>query len=189
MTACLGSLFSNFPMLGSTEGELAMKLKEPFADLRMAFVLHFLTDLLPFVSACQKLGLAPKNATFFYKKKYPYPHQEAIQKWLEKSDFKARPLDEKDAYLKELAEEARAGISFEFMIVEDGGYMTPELHKNPELQPLLERTIGTVEQTTKGIRKIEEIKVLEIPVLSHSSLQIEIGIRTSFLSRRRRLLA
>lgn len=146
--------FKQFPMLHWAMNRLKQELRTPLSGLRVAFVLHFLTDLLPFAQACRELGLDPKNAMFFVKTHYPYPQKKAIQLWLEERGFEVQPIEARAAYIEKLEAEISAD-SFRLLIVEDGGYLTPDLHRRDS--PLLDRTIGAVEQTTKGLRYVEQL--------------------------------
>lgn len=175
--------FKQFPMLHWAMNRLKQKLGTPFSRLRVAFVLHFLTDLLPFAQACRELGLDPKNAIFFVKTHYPYPQKEAIHRWLEERGFEVQPVEDRAAYIERLEAETSAD-ALRLLIVEDGGYLTPDLHRNSS--PLLKRTIGAVEQTTKGLRNVEQLgpaggspdldETLRFPLLSIPDSRIKTSI-------------
>jgi adenosylhomocysteinase len=144
--------FERFPMLRWARSRLERELGgKPFAGLRTAMVLHFLTDLLPFAQACLDLGLSPAGSVFFYKSEYQYPHKEAIGQWLGDRGFTVRPVEQVPEWI---GEQGAATDAAPLLIVEDGGYLVPRLHRDGS--PLLARVIGAVEQTTKGLRATEK---------------------------------
>ncbi len=145
--------FGLFPMLSWAKNVLGDELATPFAGLRVVFILHFLTDLLPFAKACVELGLDPKQAMFLFKSEYRYPHIDSVREWLHAEGFETRPVGEAAAYVEELAS-AWTPNDPPILIVEDGGYLAPLLHERKS--PLLAHVIGAVEQTTKGLRKTED---------------------------------
>jgi S-adenosylhomocysteine hydrolase len=145
--------FGQFPMLHLATNLLKRNVgNSPFANLRVAFVLHYLTDLLPFAQGCLELGLVPGQAVFFVKSDYQYPHKEAIAEWLRRKGFGVQGVEAKEAYVREL-ESTLTADSPRLLIVEDGGYLVPYLHETHS--KLLPTVIGAVEQTTKGLRKLE----------------------------------
>lgn len=146
--------FQSFPMLRLACSVLGRKLGgKPFAGLRGIFVLHFLTDLIPFAQACLELGIEPEGTVFFYKSKYQYPHRQGVLDWLRGHGFAIQPVEEISEYVAEM-EEKRTSAGWRFIIVEDGGYFTPKLHRTGS--KLADRVIGAVEQTTKGLRSTED---------------------------------
>jgi S-adenosylhomocysteine hydrolase len=145
--------FGSFPMLHWAKNVLRSRLGQPFEGLECLFVLHYLTDLLPYAQACRELGLAADRAVFFYKSQYRYPHRDSIRQWLESQGFRARPVEEAAQHIMEM-EQARKPGDPPIMIVEDGGYIVPLLHERDSA--LLAHTIGAIEQTTKGVRKTED---------------------------------
>ena len=150
----LDTPFSKFPMLRWAGNRLTRQLGQPFAGLKCAFILHYLTDLVPFAQACLDLGIAPTDTIFFWKPDYKYPYRNAIRNWLTAKDFEARSLDHLHEYI-ESTEAFCKRDGTKVLIVEDGGYIVPELHKRNS--PLLSSVIGAVEQTTKGLRKTEDL--------------------------------
>lgn len=145
--------FQLFPMLRWATNALKRKYGRSFAGLRGAFVLHYLSDLLPFAEGCLELGLEPERAVLFYKSEYRYPHKQAIAQWLSERGFQLRPVEQADDFIAE-QEAAWRPESPPWIIVEDGGYLTPKLHQRKSR--LLAGVIGAVEQTTKGLRKTED---------------------------------
>ncbi len=146
--------FKPFPMLRAACSVLKRRLGgKPFEGLRGIFVLHFLTDLIPFAQACLELGLKPESSIFFFKSKYQYPHRPGVVDWLRGRGFGVRHVEEVPQYISEAETTSGAGEP-PFIIVEDGGYFTPLLHRMGS--PLADHVIGAVEQTTKGLRSTED---------------------------------
>lgn len=146
--------FRSFPMLRFACSVLQRKLGgKPFAGLRGIFVLHFLTDLIPFAQACLELGLEPAGSIFFFKSRYQYPHRPGVLDWLQGRGFAVRPVEEISHYIGETEKTLSAGGP-RYIVVEDGGYFTPLLHRTGS--PLAGHVIGAVEQTTKGLRSTED---------------------------------
>jgi S-adenosylhomocysteine hydrolase/pyrimidine deaminase RibD-like protein len=153
----------------------------PFKGKRVLLVLHFLRDFIPFVKAAVNFGLEMKNAYFFYKE-YPYPQKEAVRKWLEeqfineKASPVVRPRSHISQFLKQLAESPAETIG-RILIVEDGGFFVPSIHK--EFCQFIPHIIGAVEQTTRGIKNAEdwekerEENKLQFPVISVATSELK----------------
>lgn len=132
----------------------------PFSEKRFLVVLHFTKDLIPFLETCKELGLKP-GLTHVFCKPYRYPHRESIIAYLENQDYKVHALEKMEAVMKEI--EASAS-DLPIVVIEDGGYIVPLLHG--DFPTILDRVIGAVEQTTRGIRKDRKINRVTIPILS-----------------------
>lgn len=171
--------FRNTPLLRyySRDPEL-VKLK-PFEGKRVFFVLHFLRDLVPFVKACENLGLNLKNSYFFYKD-YPYPQRDAIKQWLEEESAIVKPRSYIHQYLKQVAESPMEHIG-KILIVEDGGFFVPLIHS--DFTQLIPNTIGAVEQTTRGIRNAEEIKELKFPIISVATSKLKSQFEPQYIAK------
>ncbi|MDW8224224.1 MAG: CRISPR-associated ring nuclease Csm6 [Gemmatales bacterium] len=120
----------------------------PFSSLHVLLVLHCLTNLVSFTWAMQQLGL--KKATFFIKE-YPYPQKHPIRRWLEDKKYEVFDLNEErlPSYLSGLEHGPDS-----LLIVEDGGWITKTiLERFPNLRS---RVVGVMEQTTKGLWRIED---------------------------------
>jgi S-adenosylhomocysteine hydrolase len=152
-TRILERPFEIFSMMHWTKNVMRRELGQPFKGLECLFVLHYLTSLIPFVHACRELGLEPDRAVFFYKSQYRYPNRDSIRAWLQGQGYRTRPVEEIEQHVEEMERAWKPG-SPPILIVEDGGYLTPLLHKRNS--PLLAYTIGAVEQTTKGLRNTED---------------------------------
>lgn len=148
--------------------------KMPFSELHVLMVLHCLANLVSFTNALQKLGL--KKATFFVKE-YPYPQKEQICTWLKSHGYEVCELNEDvlTNYLKQL------DTTKQYLIIEDGGWITKSiLEKFPAL---CSQVIGVMEQTTKGLWRIDEAmtklsqdakaKLFPILVLPHSRHKLD----------------
>ncbi|MCW5979895.1 MAG: hypothetical protein KIT09_17575 [Bryobacteraceae bacterium] len=145
--------FQLFPMLRWVTRTLSRNYGRVFSGLRGAFVLHYLSDLLPFAEGCRELGLEPRDAVLFYKSEYRYPHKQAIARWLSERGFQLRPVEQTARFVAEQEAAWRPGAP-PWIIVEDGGYLTPLLHQRGS--NLLQGVVGAIEQTTKGLRKTED---------------------------------
>jgi len=133
---------------------------KPFDNKIFLIVLHFLKDLIIFLKKSEDLGLTP-NKTYVFWKPYLYPHKYLIASHLRREGYNVYPLEELENVLKELNQET---IIEDIVVIEDGGYITPLLHK--KFNNLLKRAIGAIEQTSRGIRNNKEIKSINIPILN-----------------------
>ncbi|MCS6850908.1 MAG: CRISPR-associated ring nuclease Csm6 [Gemmataceae bacterium] len=135
---------------------------KPLSGLHVLMVLHCLTNLVSFTWALQQLGL--EKATYFIKE-YPYPQKRQIREWLKSQNYDVFDLNE-DNLRQELAKWRSATDTF--LIIEDGGWITKGIIEQGQ-SPLLERVVGAIEQTTRGLWRIQEsLKVF--PVKAQSQL-------------------
>jgi S-adenosylhomocysteine hydrolase len=155
----------------STEGST------PFKGKTILMVLHFLSDLVPFVRAMAKLGADHRNITLIAKP-YPYSRRDHVCHELETMGVRVFRADKKTP-VKHHASAVLSGLKSgpalkdrTFVVIEDGGYFGPLLHSE-EFSSLLAHCHGVVEQTTKGIRAYEKLQVTEIPVLSVAKCQFK----------------
>ena len=168
--------FANADLLRYYSREPTLLRQMPFEGKRVFFTLHFLKDLIPFVKACENLGLNLKNAYFFYKG-YPYPQRTAIKKWLEEQGATVKPRSSINQYLKQFAESPSDDRIGEILIIEDGGFFVPAIHR--EFTQLIPHVIGAVEQTTRGIFNAEDWEnekdenELKFPVLSVANSELK----------------
>jgi len=147
------------------------KTSTAFNGKSVLMVLHFLSDLIPFVDALNGMG-ANYSDMVLIAKPYPYPKRDYVSQQLRRLGVrvyrasKEYPVtDRAHDVLRELSQ-ATDFVKKQFVVIEDGGYFTPLLHR-AEFKRLLKKCVGTVEQTTKGIRANEEIPgKLGIPILS-----------------------
>lgn len=146
--------------------------KQPFAGKVVLMVLHFLSDLLPFVDALNKLG-APFSQMYLVAKPYPYAKRDLVSHELERRGvnvFRATHSHDVPEIAKMVLENIQGASVLKgqkIVVIEDGGYFAPLLHE-PAFANLLQSCIGVVEQTTKGIRRDRE-KVGDkptVPILS-----------------------
>jgi S-adenosylhomocysteine hydrolase len=144
--------FDRYPMLRWGTNTIQRHLGAyPFHGIRTAMVLHLLDNLLPFVTGCEALGLRPSLGTLFFKSSYEYPRKAAIVEWLVTRGYEVHPVEAVDEWIaRREGDEAACPL----LIVEDGGYLAPLLHARRS--PVLGTVLGAVEQTTKGLRAIED---------------------------------
>lgn len=122
-------------------------IKSPFKNKYVFFILHFLRDLIPFVEASKKLGLAIEKSYYFYKD-YPYPKKEEIIRYLKEQGANVDSYTKINQYL-ELFAKNPLKYKKKILIIEDGGFIVPEILRN--FSQLIDCVIGAVEQTTRGI--------------------------------------
>lgn len=133
-------------------------------------VLHFLSDLVPFVRALHSLGVCYADI-YLVAKPYPYARRDEVTHVLETLGvnvtraFKGNSVENcAKAVLTDLSSREPSGDS-PVLVIEDGGYFAPLLH-TAEFSRLLGSCVGIVEQTQKGAAEDKKITNLSVPVLS-----------------------
>lgn len=183
--AFLQDVFHWTPLMRYYSRDRGLVEAQPFADKRVLIVLHFLRDLIPFMTAAESLGLEPRNTTLFYKE-YPYPQKEAVNEWLQEHGYRTMPVSDREAFVKEL-DAANGDQIGPILIVEDGGFFVPLLHRS--YPQLLQHTVGAVEQTTRGIMNIGDWEgegdgnQLAIPVVSVAGSKLKEKFEPPFIAR------
>lgn len=142
---------------------------EPFAGKRFIIILHFLKDLIPFMEWCKNLGLNPSETILFYKN-YLYPYKGEIIDYFQKKGYFVSPLESIDEVLTNFQIRCQ-NSQRPIIVIEDGGYIVPKIHSN-EFNDLRVKTMGAVEQTTKGERNDKKVK-LEFPVISVAGSELK----------------
>ncbi len=160
------SIRSRMPLLGYFSNKL-MGSGKHYKNITFLIILHFLEDLLVFIESCEKLGLEPSKSYLFWKD-YRYPHKEVIISTLKTKGYNISPLNDLEEVLKKIEESNQVES---IMIIEDGGYITPIIHST--YPKALEKTIASVEQTTRGIRSDKDIKKIKMPILSIAEASIK----------------
>jgi len=162
------SLPFNMPHLGTLQRQInsATEIQETigqrlFEQYGIVVLMHFLEDLVPFLEGLLNLG-AKKEAIAVLVKPYPYADRPAVHSYLfhEYPTIRVEYLDSlppDDALLMDVVDYCVNGASGKVLVIEDGGYLVPFLHRT---YPEDKRNccIGAVEQTTKGIREDEEVE-------------------------------
>ena len=143
------------PVLALIASDPEWMQQRPFKGKRVLMLLHALSNLVAFVVAAMRCGLDPANTTVFFKD-YDYgtgPQKQLVLDDLAARGLDCRPVSEAGApFFDELLPGLeKSGLPL--LIIEDGGHLTPRILRNPELAS---RTHGAVEQTTRGVRAIEE---------------------------------
>lgn len=180
----LEDVFKHAPLLYYYSNDKTLKTEQPLANKRVVLVLHFLRDLLPFMEGLKRLGLKPQNTTLFYKD-YPYPQKESIKSWLTSQGFGVFPHSNIRPFLKWLTEDGKDQLPL--LIIEDGGFFVPAIHR--EYPQLIEKTIGAVEQTTRGIMNAEdwlkesESNKIKFPVLSIATSRLKGKFEPPYIAR------
>jgi len=161
--------FAHTPLLRYYSRDGKFKKSQPFRGKRVFIILHFLRDLIPFVEGMKNLGLEMGNAYFFYKD-YPYPQKEGIKTWLLEQGAIVEPRSKIPQYLDQLNAMPSGSIGG-ILIIEDGGFIVPEIHR--KFTNLIPHVIGSVEQTTRGIRNDEAIREIQFPVISVATSKLK----------------
>lgn len=169
------------PILDAVALEVKRTLRTKiFEDTSIIFVLHFLSDLPPFIEKFYDLGCAYSDM-YFLVKTYNYPERDTLQQLLnDKGCQVVIPPDGKDDTFLECASKILGEVLENYrkfnkriLIIEDGGYFAPLFHKD-EFVSNATACIGAVEQTTKGHRRDVEIKEFQFPIIS---------VATSFIKK------
>jgi adenosylhomocysteinase len=140
-----------------------------FEPYGIVIVMHFLEDLIPFLDGLIRLGAHPEAISVIVKP-YPYSQRAKVHEYL--IDHYPTisveylqdlfPTDELlNDIMKTIKDYSRSG---KIIVIEDGGYIVPFLHRT--LSKVTNYCVGAVEQTTKGIRKDEEIMDYIFPILN-----------------------
>lgn len=158
---------------------------EIFKNKYALIVLHFLTDLIPFVKSCQALGLK-MNKTYFFYKEYPYLYKEEVKAELELLGANIDSIDNIPSFLEKFSKMIIINSENQIIIIEDGGFFVPLIHdKYPQLFPHI---IGAVEQTTRGIEnsknwvKKKEDNTLKFPIISVATSKLKREIEPPFIA-------
>ncbi|MGA2468414.1 MAG: NAD(P)-dependent oxidoreductase [Thermodesulfobacteriota bacterium] len=132
-----------------------------FNGYGIVIIMHFLEDLVPFLEGLISLG-ADEESMVLIVKPYPYAQRLAVHSYLYENHRKIRieyldALPPSDDLLRKLIGDCKAkSASGKLLVIEDGGYVVPFLHNNYTEENNF--CIGAVEQTTKGLRRDEEIE-------------------------------
>lgn len=122
----------------------------PLRGKRVLLLLHCLADLVSFVSGLRKLGLEDGAAVAFIKD-YAYPQKQTISMWLVEQGLEVRGVQDMASVIERMEKDAHDARPV--LVVEDGGHLTAELLKRPDLA---RKVVGAIEQTTKGKWRIED---------------------------------
>ena len=126
----------------------------PLKDKTIYMVLHFLSDLVPFVRSLHEFGAAYSDMLLIAKS-YPYATRDQVGHQLELLGvrvLRASPYNPIANIAQHVLEEAvnSKQIPSKLLIIEDGGYFAPIIHRKC-FAGIAKKCIGIVEQTTKGI--------------------------------------
>lgn len=164
---------------------LTQRLELPFKNLHALLILHFLSDLPPFLERLESFGLDSQK-TWLIRKPYRYRFAQRIKDLLREKRYNVEECtaaEETEEPARRVLLQLRSRLEDEarFLVIEDGGYITPMLHTD-EFADLREKCIGVVEQTTKGMRAIRGLEKgagLRLPVVavaeSDLKLRLEAG--------------
>lgn len=144
--------------------QLLKNRSQLFSPYRMVLILHHLPDLVPFIKGLKDLGAKEKNITLLVKP-YPYGEKSQVGGYLSyhypevQIDY-LPSLPPSDFHMARVLGSDEGG---KLIIIEDGGYLVPYLHKRVANYETFCQ--GAVEQTTKGIRNDKALDNLKIPVV------------------------
>lgn len=164
---------------------LAQGLAPPFKDLHAVLILHFLSDLPPLLARFESFGLDPRK-TWLVRKPYRYPFVQRITDVLQRKGYNIEgctAAEETEEPARRVLLQVRTLLEepSKFLVIEDGGYVTPMLHRD-EFADLREKCIGVVEQTTKGIRAIRAVGEnpgLSLPVVAVAESALKLRIEAA----------
>jgi S-adenosylhomocysteine hydrolase len=144
-----------------TTRQIKKGITSTFDGYGIIIVMHFLEDLIPFLEGLITLGAKKESITLVIKP-YPYSQRSVVHSYLYTNhpEIVVEYLSElppPNDTLKELVETCRSRSPLrKILVIEDGGYVVPFLHKNYSREDAF--CIGAVEQTTKGLRKDEDVE-------------------------------
>lgn len=178
-------VFKHSPLLRYYSKDPNLKSLKPFENKEILIVLHFFRDLLPFIEGAIQLGLNPESTTLFYKE-YPYPQKMAVANWLKEKHFRVLPRSKIPEFLNKLNQ---TDPKSQIMIIEDGGFFVPEIHRNYAQLINDHKIVGAVEQTTRGIMNAKdwinenEGNQLRFPVLSIATSKLKAEFEPPYIAR------
>jgi S-adenosylhomocysteine hydrolase len=174
------NVYENAHLLRYYSDDDRIKKRQPFAGKILLIILHLLSDLMPFTECLKSMGLDMNNAYFLYKE-YPYTHKkEEIIYWLSSQGSTVKPREELNSILQKLSNNTFIEPK-SILIIEDGGFIVPEIHKN--FSNLLPLVIGAVEQTTRGIMNAEEISDIQIPIISVATSKLKSEFEPDYIGK------
>jgi S-adenosylhomocysteine hydrolase len=144
-------LSPEMPLLHLFSQHPALAKSQPLRGIHILSTLHAMPNLRSTLIALERLGLDSAKSRLFFKA-YPYPAKADTLTWAEDRGYRTAPVEllnsETLAQIeREMPEDAH------LLLAEDGGHAFTAICRH---QPgLLPRIMGVVEQTTKGIRRIE----------------------------------
>jgi adenosylhomocysteinase len=155
--------------LADTYIETLSQHSAAFNEVTVLVVLHFLSDLVPFVRALGHIGVRYSNI-YLIAKPYPYSKRDEVSHVLQSLGISVTRASAQRS-VEECVQEVLTtlairgfGASEKILVIEDGGYFAPAMHSG--FRELLKRCVGAVEQTQKGATADKEIAKPVIPILS-----------------------
>jgi S-adenosylhomocysteine hydrolase len=176
--ACRATLMADLPLMHYTTNALAAEGGTAFAGLRVVMLLHALGNAVAFADSLVRLGADPSKGVFFFKD-YRYKNKDEVLARLQAMGFKVWPIEDCDRKLGPFLRTDGLPILY----VVDGAY--PAIHGLAE-PDLRDRTIGVVEQTRKGIRRLQQAfgrRGPACPVISLPDSQIKSQFEPPHIAR------
>lgn len=142
----LSTIMSQVPLMHYTAKSIKDQSGKPFEDIHIVMLLHALGNAVALTMLLIFLGADPARITFFYKD-YKYKHKQRVLAKLISLGVSVHPVEKCDAVLP-----GRLGTDqLPIIHIVDGAYPAIAAMKIPDFAS---RTIGIVEQTRKGIRRL-----------------------------------
>ncbi len=170
----------------------------PLAGHGGIFTIHHQTDFVLLLEQALELGIERQLVTVI-DKEYRYRLSRRVDAHIRETlgvpvypySMLADGLSEHIRRVQQARDERQATTWTRTLVIDDGGYILPELHRH--FEPFLTLFKGVVEQTTSGIWKLEPFSDLRVPVFSvaESDLKATVeaqGVAQATLTSVRRLL-
>ena len=162
-----------------------------FSKFTIIVIQHLLSDVIHLINAFSEMG-AEKDSIFIVGIPYSTKHQTV--KYLRRKQYKN--IETPDNYpfndvVKEVMINAikhAKKYSKKIIVVEDGGYVVPLLHKEKCFANDIKLFKGAVEQTANGIWRDRELKVknkidIKIPVVNVAESRIKQKLESPLIGR------
>lgn len=160
------------PVISLTVSEYKKRRDNIFQGYQVLMILHLLTDFASMIMELEKVGLDSSRTKIIG---IPYSTKEYVRRWLLEKSYDVAVSDYDDYLgiynqvekaLKEQLEICKKENK-KLLIIEDGGYAVPILHK--KFREYIPYVVGAVEQTANGIwadKELEGRGELKIPVMN-----------------------
>ncbi len=162
--------FTGFPVIETMCNHPDLIAKQPFRGVGGAFLLHPRPSMVALVSGAIGLGMEPARMTALVKQ-YDYPEREESVALLRDAGVQVACVSEGASAISDFA--GRLGRK-PFVVADDGGALTINVYSRPAL---LARAIGFVEQTTRGVWRVnDEVGRMRKPHLALPDSRLKPGL-------------
>jgi hypothetical protein len=121
----------------------------PFIGKRVLLLPHMLENAIPFIESLERAGLSPSQTLIAFKN-YVYPGKDHVMAYLTSKGYTLISAESIDMLT---SESISGGGNLPILIIEDGGKLQRRILRDPNLR---KSCIGAVEQTTRGISRLEQ---------------------------------